>query len=161
MSESFFALWGTGFWLLMIITSIIFIFGCEKNSVGLSVISSIILVIVYHSYLTVFLLNPAMFVIVFFGWIILGVFWSLWRWFRYCKKIVSECNRQNIGVSTDQLDLYDNKSRIINWIVYWPWDLLWNLTGEFIQHVWDAMENVYKRIMLRSLNDAKSFKNHN
>ena len=50
------------------------------------------------------------------------------------------------GTLEQSLEISGNKSRIIAWMVYWPWSLIWNVTGDFFTMIYETMMGVYQRI---------------
>lgn len=150
---SFFALWGLGFWLLAGLSSVVFIVAAEKDILPLSIVTTIILGIVYYAPLKLILGNPIVLAIVFVSWVVIGIIWSIIRWTCFLNKIVDKFNNdQMLEYEFDKAtQLKNNKSRIINWIIYWPWSMIWNVVGDFFQSIYRAMEGVYKRILENAL----------
>jgi hypothetical protein len=148
---AFFALWSVGFWLLLGIASVLFMVACEKDLLPLSIITTLILVGIYHAPIAAIVANPVILLIGFVVWTVAGVIWSVWRWSRYVVKTIKEAHGGDVKY---QLQLSRNKTRIINWIVYWPWSLIWNITGDFFTGIYEAMEGVYQKILDRALEKA-------
>lgn len=148
---SFFAIWELGFWLLVLFASIIFTVASEKNILSLGVITTIIVAVIYHAPLAAILASPALLCIGFIGWIVIGLVWSMWRWHKHVKKVVEEARNNKHNDPRYALALSRNKSRITNWILYWPWSLLWNICGDFLTGIYDAMSGVYQKIVDKAL----------
>lgn len=91
-----------------------------------------------------------------FGYIPIGLVWSIWRWNIYCKKKV----RENVELAADyystteysswrasalmssedlqrslQIRRPDNIQRVISWILCWPVSVLERLIGDFIEFI--------------------------
>ncbi len=152
---TFFALWGFGFWLLTALASIIFIVGCEKDTIGLSIFATIVLVVLYHSSLMAAISNPVILTVSIVGWLILGVLNSCWRLKVWAKEVVDEYNKNGYGDPKHKLALSNNKSRIINWIVYWPWSLFWNFTRDFFNSLYTSMSGIYQNIIDKALSGVQ------
>lgn len=148
---AFFALWGFGFWLLTAIASIIFIVGCEKDTIGLSIFATLVLVVLYHAPIITIFSNPVLLTVVIVGWLILGVANSCWRLHNMAQEVVKRFNETGYGNPKSELKLSDNKSRITNWIIYWPWSLFWNFTRDFFNSLYRAMSGVYQNIIDKAL----------
>jgi hypothetical protein len=147
----FFALWGIGFWILATIASIIFIAGCEKDELGLSIFATIVLAVIYYKSIILVFSNPVMLMICVVGWLIAGVINSCWRLRNMARDVVEKYNETRSGNPEYELQLSRNKSRITNWIIYWPWSLFWNFTRDFFNTLYKAMSGIYQRIIDKAL----------
>lgn len=148
---AFFALWGIGFWIVTLIASIIFIVGCEKDTIGLSIFATIVLLILYHDPLVALLSNAITLTIVIVGWLILGVINSVWRLHNMAQEAVKIYNETGRGNPAFDLQLSKNKGRITNWVIYWPWSLFWNFTRDFFNQIYKAMSGIYQGVIDKAL----------
>lgn len=100
--------------------------------------------------------NPLWVVVLLAGFFAIGLGYSVfWKWRRYCRKeakaqadrIRSAVGREHNEKTFDQYldDTYENKlhpanhkARIINWILTWPFGLLWTVLNDPIN--WIARE---------------------
>lgn len=153
----FFALWGLGFWVLAFIASVIFIVGCEKDTIGLSIFATIVLSVIYWKSLVVVLTNPSLLAIGVVSWLIIGVLNSMWRLKNLAREIVENYNKCGYGDPKRDLNLSNHKSRITNWIIYWPWSLFWNFSRDFFNSLYKAMSGIYQGIIDKALVGVKPF----
>jgi len=150
----FFALWSVGFWILAFIASVIFIVGCEKDTIGLSVFATIVLSVIYWKSLVLVLTNPTLLAIGIVAWLLIGVLNSMWRLKNLAREVVEKYNKSGYGDPKNELSLSNQKSRITNWIIYWPWSLFWNFSRDFFNSLYKAMSGVYQGIIDRALSKA-------
>lgn len=150
----FFALWGFGFWILAFIASVIFIVGCEKDTIGLSVFATIVLSVIYWKSLVLVLTNPTLLAIGIVAWLLIGVLNSMWRLKNLAREVVETYNKTGYGDPRRELSLSNQKSRITNWIIYWPWSLFWNFSRDFFNSLYKAMSGVYQGIIDKALNNV-------
>ena len=170
---AFFAVGAIGFWLLLFIASIIFIAAVENDEYAFSIVATIILLAIYWKPLLA--LGAHWNLIAIFGglYVVAGIAWSIWRWTRYVQKaaenyqeiaeqLKSKFKDKNTSENVremeyektkfkDKIDVKDNKSRIVGWIVYWPWSAFWNITGDFFNAIYDHLKAVYQKIANKAL----------
>jgi len=140
------------FWLLATITSIIIISCVENEHYPTPSIVAILLGIVYWKAIVaapwhVIALVAGVFVL-------FGLLWSVFKWFRHVNKTVAQY-RNDYGTTLDKSQMdglksecsaFKHKAMITGWIAFWPWSLLWSLTGDFFHMLYDAMTNIYQKI---------------
>jgi hypothetical protein len=148
---AFFALWELGFWILAILASIAFIAAAEKDLLPLGIITTILMAVIYHNPLVSLLAHPTMLVIGFVGWIVAGIIYSIAAWGRYISRKIKEKGSDRNSDLRYALALGRNKSRITNWIIFWPWSLFWNLTGNLFENIFEAMSGIYQKMVDRAL----------
>jgi hypothetical protein len=136
----------------------------EKDIHGFAIFTAIVATIVYFKYIvTAFgywqflLLGLAVYTLI-------GGCWSVYRWFRYCREYIDlhplssvddierydYINGQKVFLTTEQyyqqkLQPSKHKSKLISWIVYWPWSFVWNIIGDVVTHIYEMFANVYQR----------------
>lgn len=95
--------------------------------------------------------NPKVIIGSVVGYLVLGVVWSIVKWFIYLKGQTQRINEY--GISYGVNDIYDvskNKQRILNWMMYWPFSGLWTLIDEpfrkFFKHAFYYLEKTYQRM---------------
>lgn len=146
------------FYIILAIASIIFIACIENEHYETPAVVSVILAILYWKAFTAFSL--ASIALVVGGYAVAGVLWSVYRWYRFVQKTAFEFREEHGNVLDNEdkeslkyrLKVSNHKSNIIGWIAYWPWSLLWNITGDFFNMLYDAMVNAYQHIADRALN---------
>ena len=76
----------------------------------------------------------------------LGVAWSIYRWKRHCSSVMKDydldvkmagCELDGYQKSgfIDRLKASNNVTKIVNWVIVWPFSLLDNLIGDIIDFV--------------------------
>ena len=162
---AFFAFGTLGFWLLLTFASIVFISCIENDTYVFPNIVLVILGITYWKPL--WLLGWKPIIIGILCYTIVGVIWSVYRWYKYVKYLVKEYKDKfvtggdtmisDIAFSSLErdVDIAQNKSRIITWIIYWPWSFIWNVTGDFFTFIYDSMKGIYQKISNKALSEFK------
>ena len=150
----FFALGAIGFWILSALISIIFIACIENDTYWFPTITTAAFLAVYWKGFASFNLTWQIIVGGVLSYVVLGVVWSLYRWLQYVRNIAAKFRKQYGTVLTES-QLYDlerkvsvssNKSLITGWIAYWPWSLIWNISGDFFTAIYERLSNVYQNI---------------
>jgi len=85
---------------------------------------------------------------------ILGCANSVFRWYKLCRKFIEEHPHLTASEYTEQLCPSEYKNQLIGWIVFWPWSLFWNILGDFLTGVYDALVNTYTRIAAYTIKKA-------
>lgn len=151
----FFALGTLGFWLLLTVVSIAFIACVENDHYTFPTIVALILAIVYWKPISNFSISWKAFAIALVAYVVIGVVWSIFRWVRYVKEETDEYKKDpteyTLSSLKNNLKVTNNKSRITGWIAYWPWSLLWNITGDFFKMLSENLQGVYQKIADRAL----------
>lgn len=147
-------LWG---WLLAVIASIIFIASIENDHYTTPTITAIVLGIVFWPFLAAIGVKTLLFIIA--GYTLAGVLWSLFKWYRYVSKEAAyyhekygtTISKEQLAALKDAVSVSDNKARLTGWIAWWPWSVVWSLTGDFFNFLYDTMVNAYRKIADRAL----------
>lgn len=128
----------------------------------------------YH----VFSLDLKTFAMYAIGYIPVGVFWSFYRWKRFCNKAVDSYNERkaaqeqvkgtklindweerNLDSLKDKVSPGNNITRLVQWIIIWPFSVVDNVLGDIydmiVQLVKKHLVNLYTRISLSALNNVK------
>jgi len=151
-------------WAYFTLLSIIFIASVENDSYIAAVIIMIIGIVVYASQIVAILTSWKLTLIAIGIYAIVGGGWSVFRWFKYCKKYIqdnptntipdyffqeyktlefSEVHQKYYEL---QLAIINNKSQIMGWIIFWPWSLFWHVIGDFFTFIYDLLHNTYKKV---------------
>ena len=155
----FFAFGAIGFWLLLLVASIIFIASVECDTYSPAVIATIILAVIYWKPLIGLGLTWQSLLIGTAVYVGAGIAWSVWRWIKYVKETVESYNEKKGGKLDDYtkssikdaVSVSRNKSKITAWIAYWPWSAFWNITGDFFKMIYENMKAVYQKIANKEL----------
>lgn len=158
MIESFFLLF-TGLWALIpiaVILSIIYIACVEHDDYGWAIGTTIVAAFLCHKWLFSIEWSLKAIALYVLAYGVAGGVWSLFRWFKYCKKKIAdnpyekrasyECHTLPEDYYAKMLVVSNHKSRITGWIVFWPWSLLWNVTGDFFTFIYDSLVGFYTKI---------------
>lgn len=158
-------------WPVIIVVGVLlstsYIVASEDDSHTFAIIASIIAGTIYCKPLLSFAIaNWQMTLLIIAAYGIVGGIWSVFRWFKHCKNYVNKCKvlidkdpdnffsrayghteyKQNPEKwFADKLRPSDHKSKLIGWITYWPWSLLWNIVGNFITSIYDVLVNIYQK----------------
>jgi Zn-dependent protease with chaperone function len=104
---------------------------------------------------------------------LIGMFWSFWRYKRHVDKAIKEINlditnnptkigsmKYDHDYKLKQLSPLAMNSKIVYWMVVWPFSMISNLTQDIIvllkNIVSGALKSVYNKILLGSLNKLDS-----
>jgi hypothetical protein len=157
---AFFAIGAVGFYLFLLFLSVVFTTAVQNDKgVGyfFATIVALFGALMYHTYVFAFVLNWKLFVACFLAYGIAGGVWSVFRWFRYCRHVVLEnpydqaAQYKQEAYTPEQyyaskLKSRDHKSQLTSWIVFWPWSLVWNFTGDFFTGIYESLANVYEKV---------------
>ena len=157
----FFALGTFGFWLLCSLLSIVFIACLENESQWFPTVAVIAVTAIYWKPLAALGLTWQSIGLGILIYAAAGVAWSIYRWFRFVKFKADEC-RKTYGTSLTEsqrsslkrdISVSENKSRITGWIAYWPWSLVWNITGDFFKTIYENLQGIYQKITDKAVGD--------
>ena len=87
----------------------------------------------------------------------IGGAWSIFRWYRYNVAKLKEWNtlpdtdwRKQKKDSNPRPGVSAHKSRIIGWIVYWPWSVFWYALKDVLmrvfEHVFELLKSTYQKV---------------
>lgn len=166
------SLWTVGFLTLFVLWLV------HEESDGWAIAWMIALgAIVYH----IFQVDTMTLLVSAAAYIPIGIMWSFYRWKRFCNKEVQDYNdRKDQRVSTDEVqgiaDLAhwternldslkstvspgNNITRLVNWIVIWPFSVVENVLGDIydaiVRLVKNHLVNLYSKISSNALNNVK------
>ena len=99
--------------------------------------------------------NPILIVVSVFAYFCAGTVWSYFKWWFYARKKRHEYDeameyygRYNDNVLKPKVEDYkpralDHKRRILIWMSYWPWSMVWTLINDFVK---DIFEFIFHRL---------------
>lgn len=154
---SLFEFGALGFWLLMSVASIIFITALETQRFVFSSVVTVALFAGYWKTLAEQSWTKGNIAAAVGIYLLLGLLWSVFRWYRQVTKAVADYNESNISKYdlTAKTTVRQNKAEITAWIGYWPWSFVWNFTGDILTGIFDAFKNVYQNIANSAMKDLK------
>jgi hypothetical protein len=87
---------------------------------------------------------------------VLGTVWSFVKWYIYIKKEKAR-KGSSFDVNHYKLGDYDNSSKILSWMSYWPLSLIWNFIDQPIKRTFKwimlSMEKRYDAIVKNIANE--------
>jgi hypothetical protein len=155
----FFALGTIGFWILCSLLSIVFIACIENETHWFPTCALIALGAIYWKPLVALGLAWQGLAIGALVYVVAGMIWSIYRWYRFVKETADKYRQQYGNTLTDSnrsslksdISVSSNKALITGWIAYWPWSLVWNITGDFFKTAYEKLQKVYQGITDKAL----------
>lgn len=160
---SFFEFGALGFWILAAIASIIFITAIETERFVVSTLVTLGLLFGYWKTIAAQEWTWRGISSVIGIYLLAGIFWSLFRWWRYAEEKVKVFNSQHsdstrkdyIGYLKSDLNPTNHKATITSWIVYWPWNLAWKVIGNILTEIplrlFDIAKGIYEGVSAKAL----------
>lgn len=147
---AFFELWSFGFWLLAALAVVLFTVAAEKETHFLALVTAVVLSLIYwkqvHVDVTSLLIGIGLYALV-------GAIWSLYRWAKHVKEAVAYAKLHDNKISANDYILTPRhqKSKIVAWILYWPFSAGWNLVEDFVVKIYESLTQVYDKITKKIL----------
>lgn len=134
-------------WLIMIGAAAILIIGAVFLESGIgAIIGAVILLALLGlntDLFTIIANDPIVLLVCIAVFLVLGILWSFFRWYRFLK------NKRKEGVSIAPLASH-HKSQISFWIFSWPLDAIFYVMRDFIGDIftglWKYLGNSYQRM---------------
>jgi hypothetical protein len=161
----FFAFGTIGFWLLVITLSIVYTCAVELDKHGFAIFCTIVAAILGWKVIGPLFQHWQLLLLGVATYGVVGGAWSVFRWFKYCRKWItgnpyedattSELKDWHNGVEirlnpeqyyAKNLKPSEHKSRLIGWIVYWPFSFLWTIAGDLITSIYESLAGIYHRV---------------
>jgi hypothetical protein len=160
----FFMFPAVGFWLGLVLLSVVYTFATEQDCHGWAVFSTIIGVILFWKTIVLGFAIWPLLILGLAAYALIGGGWSVYRWFRYCRTYIQENPYKSVNehekvsyssgkpINLEAHDYYrkklqpnEHKSKLVGWIIYWPWSLIWNFIGDIVTTIYDSLVNVYQK----------------
>jgi len=95
--------------------------------------------------------NPGSTVLIVAGYFVAGLVWAIVKWYFYLRKKTAKINKYSKVHGLDEVySASENKERILNWMMYWPFSLLWTMIDEpvkkLFQNIYTATEKMFQRM---------------
>lgn len=158
-----FAVGSVAFWIIVILTSIVFIASIENNHYFIPTAIIILCLGLYWGSISALSWNVILCWGI--GYIIIGMLWSIFRWYKFTISILkissnytlenSDSKNRYISRVMEDVSVNNNKSRIIGWMVLWPWSVGWYLTSNFFETIYDNLWVIYEKISNNVIDKAK------
>ncbi len=167
---SLFAVGAIGFWALVLFASIMIVVALEKAEFIFASILSMAVIGLYWKPLaaqewTLGNIGAAVGL-----YLLIGIAWSAFKWWKHVRSMAVDFKKKiereraskgakftdsdygyELGYFKDRIDAGDHKSEICAWIAYWPWAMVWNLTGDLFSNVYEFVSGLYDRISAHAL----------
>lgn len=91
------------------------------------------------------------------GYIVIGLFWSFWRYKRHATKIVETYRDEDVYQKERALKLLHPKAMlgaITTWILVWPFSMVENLVGDLINAVQMLVTKFFRGVYHRVYDSA-------
>jgi len=171
----FFSFWGMGIVALFVLWLV------HEESEAWAIAWLFVLAFITYNVFTIDLMTL---LISMAAWIPIGICWSFYRWKRFCADLVEEHNEQKTLVYAqnnftdpgerermeremardfdrlkDRVDPGENITRLVQWILIWPFSVIENVLGDIydmvVQLVKTYLINFYSKISNNALNQVK------
>lgn len=167
---SFFAVGALGFFLYILLLSVLYTVAVECDKYSLAVVATVVGIVIYHKELWIILHSWQLLGISFLVYVVAGAFWASFRWGRLIKKCITEQRipqydgRLEITPTTNKSLLEKElraklvpskfKSQLMGWVVFWPWSVFWNITGDFFNMLYENLTGLWTRQAKKALDKA-------
>jgi hypothetical protein len=151
---AFFAFGELGFWLGIAALSVVYTIATERDTHGFAIFATLLAIgLFWNVWIALGAAVAWPFLLIGIGaYALAGGAWSVFRWFKYCREYIASHPYTTPASGHSALAYYKNelrpgkhKSRLIGWIAYWPWSLIWNIAGDTLTAIYDMLVNVYQR----------------
>lgn len=97
------------------------------------------------------------------GYIVVGVLWSIYKWYLYVKKWVNKWGSSRV-ILEDKISPEENKTLIMTWMGYWPFSFLWFVVDhpltKLYKWIYTQVSGVYTRISTAALQQNQNNNEH-
>jgi len=166
---AFFVFPAAGFFLGLLALSVVYTIATETDSHGIAIFSTVLAIALYWATISVAVAAWHLLLIGILVYLVLGGVWSVYRWLNYCRKFIQEhpytitveeySSGRRVLLTEEQYYKSEllpskNRSRLIGWVAYWPWSLVWNITGDLLTTVYNLLVDIYKRTAERVIRQS-------
>jgi len=155
-----FALW---WWLIIVESSILLVVASREaeDSLGFSGASfAIFLALLYWwadvDFVTLIQQNIKLFAVGTIVYFITGLFWSIFKWYRYCVKKREEYQARVVQLPIHKVNVKDyipdfrkSKGYIVLWITHWPFSLFWAILSDLLKEIGSIIAEQFKSVFAR------------
>ena len=99
-------------------------------------------------------------ILYFAAYIATGIVWSVFRLDRFAKqwrRTWNEADNKSArrALFGEQPTVKNNKDRLLAWIIFWPWSVLWwalaDLVFDFMNTIYEMMSGIYSKVIARHM----------
>lgn len=151
-------LWtGMVWWQLILLSLIIsFSFLCMLNESGVAFTATIATAIGFTYFTTGITFNPMVTAVYFSVYLIIGILWSIFKWYKFVKEYIKE----NKAIYKNSKDLYTHLSYEKNydtlwfWVIWWPGSILAYFLRDFVLDILQKLGGLYDYIAKKLVDSA-------
>ena len=109
--------------------------------------------------------NPGTIILSIASYVVIGVIWSIVRWYFYLQGFKIHYIRKN-GPTKNGISFRgipkgaDNKNRILTWMSYWPFSMFWTIINEpfrkVFRYIYSKIEGIYDKMAKSVFSDSIS-----
>lgn len=137
------------FWALIVVSLIITVrlvetFDPHEVWAGFTILITLVLLAIFGNWeffknILIFIQdNPLIIVGYVLIYIIIGIGWSFFKWYAYLRK-KRDYYREHNFKDPKIPGFKENVSRIVSWMMYWPFSALWTLTHNLFRDVFNFL----------------------
>ena len=145
--------------IVCVVLTAIIIVGLEQDAYGFPAFATILAAITYYPLLKMITIPMLCFAII--SYLTIGGLWSIWRWKNYILEQVKKARNNPSHFPTYQLNPQYNKGRILAWIAYWPWSLLWEFTRDLVSCIYNNLIGIYQNISNKAIGEIEELEERN
>lgn len=99
--------------------------------------------------------NPGIAISIFIGYLLAGTIWSLISWKRFLGRTRREYLEDKRTISAAYLEniVRLNKRKIITWMAYWPFSMLWSALRDPFQEIYERLSGTFRKMAMKDLSD--------
>lgn len=137
------------FWILFGFWSLVVLFTVKLEQPGITAFVSFGFFVMFarwgvlpggESLLGIIAANPGSTILIVVAFFVLGTIWAIVKWWFYIQRQAEKRRQElakpsNYGTPIRKPLVIDNKSRIMTWMCFWPFSLIWTLVDDSIRGV--------------------------
>ncbi len=99
--------------------------------------------------------NPVVSFGFFLSYLGIGTVWAIISWKRFLGRTRREYLEKKRKMSTHEAEniVRDNKHRIITWMAYWPFSILWSALRDPFQEIYERLSGTFSKMAMRDLSE--------
>jgi len=96
--------------------------------------------------------NPVNVILIVLGYIVLGLAWSLVKWYLYLTNLRNYFQFKGLTIDSYRRDKFkasENKERILGWMMYWPMSISWTIINDPVRKIFMGIFNRFNGLFDR------------
>lgn len=155
---TFLAIGGLAFWISIAILTITVVWSLEEDAYGFAGFLTVLFIAAF-GYAAIPVISLSAIAWGAGAYIVAGSVWSIWRWYRHVRKMIAMAKAgekiNGYDIAERHIEPSNNKAKIMAWIAYWPWSVVWELTAGLWRNLYDLLVGVYDRISAGAKSELK------